>query len=58
MTSITDAGATIDLDWAAPWEHLVAESLRAGRAAAAAAAALGLPPGTVVTADWIDQTDV
>jgi hypothetical protein len=47
----------LDLDWTAPWEQLVAKALSDGRKAAAAAAAT-CPPGTVVTAEWIDRSDL
>jgi hypothetical protein len=56
--AMPEASAPIELDWTAPWDQLVAASLTAGAHAAAAATASGLPPEAVVTADWLDQSDI
>jgi HEAT repeats len=54
---VTGAGASIELDWSQPWDTLVEEARRQAVGHAEAQAA-GLPPGTVATVEWLDESDV
>jgi hypothetical protein len=50
-----DSATTPELDWSQPWDALVAD---ASHAAIAAAEASKVPPGTVATVEWIDESDL
>lgn len=54
---ITEARATVELDWSGPWDALVEEARRQAVGHAEAQAA-GLPPATVATVEWLDERDV
>jgi hypothetical protein len=56
--AMTEASTTMELDWTTPWDQLVAASLTAGTHAARAITGSGLPPGAIVTANWVDQSDI
>jgi hypothetical protein len=43
------------LDWAAPWDELVAESHRQG---IVASRSVHVDRGAVVTVEWVDRSDV
>jgi hypothetical protein len=54
---ITEAGASIELDWSQPWDTLV-EDARRQAVGHAKSQTPCLPPATVATVEWLDERDV